>query len=83
MTGYVCQFLWKECGKHCPNLLNPVYARNMSSKFFMKKKNLLSKNWVLYIQNWSVFYTNCDCLSQIKKVELESYIQQNSPDTFV
>ena len=27
-----------------------------------------------------MFYTNCDCLSQTKKVELESYIQSNSPD---
>ena len=43
MTGYVCQILWKECGKHCPNLLNPVYARNMSSKFFMKKKKFVVK----------------------------------------
>ena len=27
-----------------------------------------------------MFYTNCDCLSQTKRVELESYIQTNSPD---
>ena len=27
-----------------------------------------------------MFYTNCDCLSHIKTVELESYIQQRSSD---
>ena len=26
-----------------------------------------------------MFYTNCDCLSQTKRVELESYVQTNSP----
>ena len=27
-----------------------------------------------------MIYTNCDCLTQTKKVELENYVQQNSPD---
>ena len=31
-------------------------------------------------KNLSVFYANCDCLSQVKRLELESYIQLNSPD---